>query len=134
MGLPFRSIYCASKFAVEGLTESLRTEIARFNIQVCSVQPGDIRTDLRSNRVSHVPPDSHYQPELSHIEKMVDSEVNQGIDPEMVALLVNKLISKRKLQSKYVVAKPFQKFGSSLKRFLPNSIFEILLMNKYQLK
>lgn len=134
IGLPYRSIYCASKFAVEGLTESLRTEIARFNIQVCSIQPGDIRTDVRSNRVSHVPPDSHYHPELSYIEKMVDTEVNQGIDPEMVAILVDKLISKRKLQSKYVVARPFQKLGSSLKRYLPNHIFEILLKNKYQLK
>jgi NAD(P)-dependent dehydrogenase (short-subunit alcohol dehydrogenase family) len=134
MGLPYRSIYCASKFAVEGLTESIRTEVTPFNIQVCSIQPGDIRTDIKSNRVSYIPADSPYQPLVSSIEQKVNTEVDQGVDPEAIALLISKLIDREKLKSKYVVATPFQKLGSSLKRYLPRQLFEQLLMNQYRLK
>ncbi len=43
-GFPLTSAYCASKFAVEGLTESLRIELAPYGIQVSSVEPGGHRT------------------------------------------------------------------------------------------
>lgn len=134
MGLPYRSIYSASKFAVEGLTEALRAEVSKFNIQACTVQPGSIRTDIKANRVSYIPSNSHYQPEISVAEKIIDSEVGSGIDASDVADLIVKLLGKPHLQSKYVVAKPFQKLGTSLKRYLPTQIFERLLMNRYQLK
>ncbi|HEY0297288.1 MAG TPA: SDR family oxidoreductase [Bordetella sp.] len=40
------SIYCASKFALAGWSESLSLELARFNIQATSVHPGFFRTDF----------------------------------------------------------------------------------------
>ena len=40
------TLYCASKFAVEGFTESLAHEIARFGIQATIVEPGFFRTDF----------------------------------------------------------------------------------------
>lgn len=39
------SAYCASKFAVEGLLESLRKEVAAFGIHVTAIEPGSFRTD-----------------------------------------------------------------------------------------
>jgi NAD(P)-dependent dehydrogenase (short-subunit alcohol dehydrogenase family) len=39
------SAYCASKFAVEGLLESLRKEVAGFGIHVTAIEPGSFRTD-----------------------------------------------------------------------------------------
>ncbi|MCB0686766.1 MAG: SDR family oxidoreductase [Saprospiraceae bacterium] len=134
IGLPYRSIYSASKFAVEGLTEAVRAEVQKFNIQVCTVQPGSIRTDIKSNRVSYIPEDSYYQPEISIAEDIIDTEVGSGIEAEDVAIHIGRLILKTHLQSKYVVAKPFQKLGTSLKRYLPHTIFEKLLMNRYRSK
>lgn len=134
IGLPYRSIYSASKFAVEGLTEALRAEVSKFNIQACTIQPGSIRTDIKAGRVSYVPATSHYQPEISIAEKIIDSEVGEGMEANYVAEMVGRLIFKKKLQSKYVVAKPFQKLGTSLKRYLPTTVFERMLMNRYQLK
>lgn len=134
IGLPYRSIYSASKFAVEGLTEALRAEVNKFDIQACTVQPGSIRTDIKASRVSHVPASSDYQPEISVAEKIIDTEIGEGMEANYVAEMVGRLVYKKKLQSKYVVAKPFQKLGTSLKRYLPTTVFERMLMNRYQLK
>lgn len=45
-GFPGSGIYCASKFAVSGLSESLRDELADFGIKVTCVKPGNFRTDF----------------------------------------------------------------------------------------
>lgn len=45
MAVPGMSAYCASKFAVEGLLESLRKEVAGFGIHVTAIEPGSFRTD-----------------------------------------------------------------------------------------
>src|SRR5258708_5204131 len=44
--LPFSGPYCASKFALEGLTDSLRMELRQFGISVSIVEPGAIRTPI----------------------------------------------------------------------------------------
>jgi len=45
-GIAAGSLYCSSKFAVEGFSESLRHELAPFAIQVTIVEPGPFRTDF----------------------------------------------------------------------------------------
>lgn len=46
VGFPAASIYCATKFAVEGFSESLAVELAEFGIRITIVEPGYIRTDF----------------------------------------------------------------------------------------
>jgi NAD(P)-dependent dehydrogenase (short-subunit alcohol dehydrogenase family) len=46
MAFPYSSSYIATKFAVEGLSESLRFELAPFNIRVKVIEPGGINTDF----------------------------------------------------------------------------------------
>lgn len=45
-GIPGESIYCASKFALEGLAESLAFEVARFGIQVSTIRPAFFNTGM----------------------------------------------------------------------------------------
>jgi NAD(P)-dependent dehydrogenase (short-subunit alcohol dehydrogenase family) len=53
IGLPSFGAYCATKFAVRGLSESLRAELRQYNIGVTSVHPGGVKTDIvRNGRVA----------------------------------------------------------------------------------
>lgn len=45
MAVPGMSAYCASKFAVEGMLESLKKEVSGFGIHVTAIEPGSFRTD-----------------------------------------------------------------------------------------
>lgn len=47
VGLPFLAPYCASKYAVEGLTEAMSFELAPFGIQAKLVEPGGVRTSFK---------------------------------------------------------------------------------------
>lgn len=49
VGMPMNSFYCASKFAVEGLTESLRHELAEAGVQLAMVEPAGFRTRFAAN-------------------------------------------------------------------------------------
>lgn len=51
IGIPFSSVYGASKFAVEGLSESLHEELEGFNIKVKLIEPGIIVTNFNENRL-----------------------------------------------------------------------------------
>jgi NAD(P)-dependent dehydrogenase (short-subunit alcohol dehydrogenase family) len=46
LGVQFGSLYCATKFALEGFSESLAKEVAPFGILVTIVEPGPFRTDF----------------------------------------------------------------------------------------
>lgn len=46
IGFPLNSLYCASKFALEGFTESLNYELTSHGVQVCLIQPGAYRTSF----------------------------------------------------------------------------------------
>jgi NAD(P)-dependent dehydrogenase (short-subunit alcohol dehydrogenase family) len=48
-GMPMNALYCASKYALEGLSESLRHELAPLGIQVALVEPGAFRTFFARN-------------------------------------------------------------------------------------
>jgi NAD(P)-dependent dehydrogenase (short-subunit alcohol dehydrogenase family) len=53
MGAEAGSLYCASKFALEGFSESLAKEIAPFGLAVTIVEPGPFRTDFLSAQSLH---------------------------------------------------------------------------------
>lgn len=53
-GIPLNAAYCASKFAVQGLTESIRPELAKKNIHVLNVCPAGVDTDFYANNQKKV--------------------------------------------------------------------------------
>ena len=53
MGFHGGSAYCAAKFAVVGLSESLNHELNQFGIEVAAVAPGAFRTDFRDASSMH---------------------------------------------------------------------------------
>lgn len=53
VGMTFRGAYVATKFAMEGLTDVLRIEMARNNIQVILIEPGPVTSSIRENAIPH---------------------------------------------------------------------------------
>ncbi len=94
--LPFQTLYSSSKFAVEALTEGLRTEIAPFGVKAALVEPGDVKTGFTGARVyASGCPDTAYADGLGRAVGKMAADERNGIDPIRVARVVKKLIGKK---------------------------------------
>ncbi|MDX1655096.1 MAG: SDR family oxidoreductase [Candidatus Competibacteraceae bacterium] len=96
MGLPLLSHYNASKYAVEGITDSLRHEVRPFGIRVHSILPGLFGTDfVRRGLVASqatLAEDSPYAALVAKLVPVVSEKINQGPDPIAVAEAVARVI------------------------------------------
>lgn len=135
MGLPYRSVYSASKGALELITEALRMEVKAFGIEITNVAPGDFATNIASGRY-HAPlnPDSPYQIPYGNTLKMMDEHVDSGSNPNEMAFAIHKIIETIKPNGHYKVGSFLQRFSVVLKRILPDKIYEKMLMKHYDLK
>jgi short-subunit dehydrogenase len=68
--IPGRSLYCASKFALEGWTQAVRAEFARFDIDVITINPGLTQTNFSQNMLEKKAKQS-----LDHMRGMTSEEV-----------------------------------------------------------
>ena len=134
MGLPYRGIYSATKGALELATESLRMEVKNFGIKVTNVAPGDFATNIASGRY-HTPVfnKSAYKENYQMNLDLMNEHVDQGKDPILMAKAVYKIINTKNPKIHYKVGEFTQIFSILLKRLLPDSIFEKLIIKHYKL-
>lgn len=134
MGLPYRGIYSASKGALELITEAFRMEIKAFNIHMTNVAPGDFATNIAAGRY-HAPVLEHspYKESYGNTLKMMDAHVDEGNDPQQMAEAIFRIIETRHPKTHYKVGAFMQKFSIVLKRILPDTVYEKLLMKHYKL-
>jgi short-subunit dehydrogenase len=134
MGLPYRSIYSASKGALELVTEALRMEVKSFGIHITNVAPGDFATNIASGRY-HAPAavGSAYEESYGESLRTIDQHVDNGSNPSEMAAAVYKVIQTKEPKIHYKVGAFTQKFSIVLKRILPDKIYEKILMKHYKL-
>lgn len=134
MGLPYRSVYSASKGALELITEGLRMEVKPFGIHITNVAPGDFATNIASGRF-HAPliKGSVYENAYGNTLKMMDEHVNSGSNPNEMAEAIYKIIKTPEPRIHYKVGFFIQKISIFLKRILPDKVYEKMLMNHYKL-
>lgn len=134
MGLPYRSVYSASKGALELITEALRMEVKSFGIEITNVAPGDFATNIAAGRY-HAPviKNSAYEKVYGDMLATMNDHVDAGSNPNEMAEAVYKIIQTPKPNVHYKVGAFMQKFSIVLKRVLPDKMYEKMLMNHYKL-
>ncbi len=134
MGLPFRGIYSASKGALELITEATNMEVKNFGINVINVAPGDFSTNIASGRY-HTPvfEGSAYKQKYEENLALMDGHVNEGMDPLVMAKGIYDILNTKKPKIHYKIGGFMEKFSIVLKRVLPDTWYEKLLMNHYKL-
>ena len=134
MGLPYRSIYSASKGALSIVTEALRMEVKSFGIQITDVAPGDFATNIAAGRY-HAPvvKVSAYEKPYGATLKMMDEHVDSGSNPTEMAQSIYAIIQNSNPKVHYRVGLFLQKFSIVLKKILPDKVYEKMLMNHYKL-
>ncbi|MBK8601186.1 MAG: SDR family oxidoreductase [Flavobacterium sp.] len=134
MGLPYRSIYSASKGALSLVTEALRMEVKSFGIHITDVAPGDFATNIAAGRF-HAPviKDSAYEKPYAATLQMMDAHVDSGSNPLEMAAAIYAIIQNPNPKVHYRVGLLLQKFSIVLKKILPDTVYERMLMKHYKL-
>lgn len=126
IALPFQGLYSASKFALEGLCESLRMEVRPLGIHVVLIEPGDTRTGFTAHRrwVQSAQIGSAYERAARRALAVQERDETHGVSPECVARVVERVLRLRSPRLRYKAAGFFQRFAAFLKRVLPEKWFE----------
>ena len=132
-GLPFQGIYCASKFALEGLCESLRMETGRLGIQVVLLEPGDFQTPITQNRIidSKTTNDPYYDKQFAETLKKINSDETNGMAPCSIATKIDKIMRLKKPGIRYTAGKFIQRSVPVMKRLLPSEFFQYVIQKNY---
>lgn len=106
VGFPCMSAYVSTKFALEGLSESIYYELLPFGIKIIIIEPGVIKTDFIKNSVTAKRAgmkDSAYAQVLQKIRKNVSIMQHHGTHPSDVAKVILRAINENKPQFRYLV-------------------------------
>ncbi|MFJ1267726.1 SDR family NAD(P)-dependent oxidoreductase [Legionella lytica] len=114
ISMPFRGAYNASKYAVEGISDTLRLELKSSGIEIITIEPGPIESRFRDNCVESTLTNLH--PEKSHFNtqysRLIQGHKETGSNsvftktPEaVIAKLIHAIESKRP-RAKYPVTLP----------------------------
>jgi len=134
ISLKFRGAYSASKFAIEGLSDTLRQELIGTNVFVSLVEPGPIESQFRQNSFEMYKKNinkenSRFKSEYIATEKRlttVGPAVPFTLPAEAVLKKVIHALESKKPKPRYYVTVPTYLFGY-LKRFLSTGLMDKLL-------
>ena len=133
--MPYRGGYTASKFAIEGFSDTLRQELHGSSIHVSLIEPGPILSQFRGNALTafnkHI--DKTNSIHKQQYESMITRLNMEGaaapftLGPEAVLAKVIHALESKQPNIRYYVTVPTYLFGY-LKRFLPYWVMDKILL------
>ena len=136
VGLPFQGLYSASKFALEGLSESLALEVKAFGIQVALVVPGDTATSVVDNRRKArgaAAASSIYAGPFGRALATFEAEERAGAPAEGVARRIVGIIEGHATGPRHVVGPVAQRVLVGARAVIPMRLFQWGLGRYYRL-
>jgi short-subunit dehydrogenase len=131
-GEPHGAWYHATKFAVEGLSDSLRMELKQFNIDVVVIQPGAIITEwnaIARENLMKVSGKTAYKDLVAKHVRFLESGDTKGSQPIVVAKIIVKAILSNHPKTRYAMG-----YGANLllffRKLLSDRLFDKLLISQ----
>lgn len=125
---PFESIYTASKFAITGLMESIRYELAPFDIKTAIIEPAQVSTTFAA-KIHKLPPES--SPYRDRVKRFIDRDndlIKTATTPIQAAEKIVKVIQSPKPEF-YNQVDFSSSFFLVLNQVLPRSMRDMILLN-----
>src|ERR1700712_5219958 len=135
-GLPYQGLYSASKFAIEGYSESLRMQLQNTGVKVSVVNPGDFKTDFTGNRekLPFTIKNDKLKAEFDAAVAAMEKDESIGAAPSKLAAQIVKIVGKSKPAHSYLVGAIGQTIVPTLKAVLPGPVFVKLMNDHYGIK
>lgn len=127
--IPFQAWYTVSKAAVSGYTMALANEVKPFNIQVCAVMPGDIKTGFTAARGKSNAGDDIYSGRISRSVGKMEKDEQNGMSPEIAGRFIARVALKKGCKVMNTIGfvyKLFVRLAGILPRCLVNKILYIM--------
>jgi NAD(P)-dependent dehydrogenase (short-subunit alcohol dehydrogenase family) len=130
-GFPGVSSYVASKFALEGWTETLRLEMAAVGIKVAIVEPGSYKTDIWTRNAKLTAkmsdPSSPNVERLARWQRRIDEGAKSRANPQEVADLIARILETPEPKLRYVIGRD-ARMALLMRKVLPAGVFERLMV------
>jgi NAD(P)-dependent dehydrogenase (short-subunit alcohol dehydrogenase family) len=135
LSVPFGGPYCASKFAVEALCDSLRMELAPWGMQVSLVEPGDVDTPIwektqgyADRMLAKLPQAARelYADAIVAVRRQLDQSARGASPPEACARAIAHALSARRPRTRYLVGTD-ARIQAAVVRFLPDRLRDRLV-------
>jgi len=131
LGFPGVSSYAASKFALEGWTETLRYEMKPIGIHVVLVEPGSFATDIWTRNAKQTAglhdPASANASRVPAWRSRIEQGAKDRANPQVVADVIARVLETPRPKLRYVVGND-ARMALRMRRILPAGIFERMLV------
>lgn len=104
--MPFNGAYCATKYAVEALSDALRNELSAFGVKVVLIEPGPINTNFNGTALRHMENyrsgPSPYAGIAQKADEIVKELESRAYGPEVVTKVIEKALTARNPAARYL--------------------------------
>ena len=131
-GLPGGSAYVSTKFAVEGLSESMSYELEPFGIKVVIVEPGVIRTNFMDGLVvakKSQDPNSPYSQIMQKIATGFEEMMKNASSPDLVAKVVLSAIRDKNPSLRYLAGNDVEAWLGGKRKMADEELYKIMKQN-----
>ena len=126
ISMPFYGTYCATKFSIEAISDSLRYEMEPFDVDVVIVEPGPINTGFNERarqKLEKYLPDSVYS---DRYQKVLEDGGRAEVGAEKVAKTIVRAVESSEPRNRYTVTWEAWLLPK-LKRFLPSKSWDYII-------
>lgn len=131
--IPFQAFYSSSKAALKSFGDALANEVAPYKIKVCTILPGDIKTNFTKNREKNIEELDAYKTRVLKSIAVMEKDEQKGMTVRYASKQIYKVIKKKRMPLQKTIGNEY-KLLLFIKRFLPTKLVNNLVGKIYGFK